>query len=118
MKKMIAFALCLSILFTLTVSANSYAAKVTCNSGEGQGTSFYATASMGGKTGYYAYLTCSLTGTYKPDENTKSYTKSYTAKGGGPDNEGYSITARVIARASNHIRVSHKVDYSGEHRPN
>ncbi len=117
MKKIITIVLCLSILLSSVVSA--YAATATCKSGEGKGTSYYATVSMGKKTGYYVYLSVSLTGTYRPDKNSSTYTRKDSQSSGGGDNESYSVTARVTAKADNHLRVKHVVNgYSGEYRHN
>ena len=109
MKKVVAIILCLSVVLSLAISiavtASADADTVYCDCGKGSGTSYYCTAKIGSKKGYYSYLKCSVTGKYRVDKFSDPYTKSNTASGYSDDNKGLSITARCYARAENHLRV-------------
>ena len=110
MKKIIAFVLCLSMLFTLMVSTVlAESVNPVTNSGSGKGTSYFCTAKIAAKKGYYAWATCTVTGTYRADKFSSTYTKSDTADATGANDKALSVTARCWARAENHLKVSHSI---------
>ena len=107
MKKIIAFILCLSIMFTFIVT-NVLADQPTVKSshGHGQGTSFYCTAKIAARKGWYNWATCTIVGTYKVDKYSNNYTESDTAEATGAVSKELKVTARCWARAENHLWIS------------
>ena len=113
MKKIIAFVLCLSVLFTLAASTAFAKGKddesytVHSENGFGQGTSCYCTTWINAKTGYYYWATCTVIGKYKVDDGSPVYTETDTAEGTGGVGKKLTITARCWARYDNHKKVGH-----------